>query len=89
MIGRCPLLAHSALLIVADGLAGDSEAIGLKSSEQADIVFQSAPADSPPTESPEVRNLWQHGERALLFERFYGFEVVRANSVAALTGVNS
>jgi hypothetical protein len=76
----------NALMIVADGLAGDSGPITLDESRAATIQLDTAP-NSPPSASAVPMSLFQQNRQALRAERYFGFEVVRANSVAALHSV--
>jgi hypothetical protein len=78
------LPANSSLLIVADGLVGNSERFEFRKITQGDIITNDAP-DSPSTASTVLRSMWQNNLAALAIERYFAFEVARTRSVASLS----
>jgi Phage capsid family len=72
------------LFIVADGLIANTEPFILRRLVQGDIQLSNSP-DTPETAATVLQSLWQHNMRALAVERWFGFEVVRARSVASLS----
>jgi hypothetical protein len=72
------------VLIVADGLVGNSDQLELRRLTQGDIQLSSTP-DNPSSAATVLRNLWQNNLSALACERWLGFEVVRARSVASMS----
>jgi HK97 family phage major capsid protein len=81
------ITATAALMIAADGLAGSADLIALDASRQTLLQMDTAP-DSPPTASTVPISLWQHDLAGLKAERFFGFVIHRATSVASLSGVS-
>ena len=77
----------SALLVVADGIVGDSEAITLDATSQADLQFDTAP-DSPAVSSTVLKSLWSSNAAALRAERYFGFDIARSTAVASLSSVS-
>jgi hypothetical protein len=78
------LPANRMVLIVADGLIADSLPFELRQIRQGDINLSSTP-DNPSTAATVMSSLWQHNMLALAVERWMGFQVIRARSVAALS----
>ena len=76
----------AALMIVADGIMGNSDLVTVDGSEQADVEMVSSAPDSPPTGGTVMTGLWQHSLKALRAERSWGFSIVRTRSVHALSG---
>jgi hypothetical protein len=72
------------LLIVSDGLIGNSEPFELRKITQGDIQLSSTP-DNPSTAATVLSSLWQFNLVALAVERWLGFEVTRARSVASMS----
>ena len=75
-----------ALMIAADGIVGDTDVITLDTTRQASLQLDTTP-DSPPSANTVPLSLWQHDMISLRCERFFGFTVARAASVASLSGV--
>jgi hypothetical protein len=80
------LPANTAMLVDATGIIGDTSNVDLRMSQQADLHLDSE--DSPPDAGAGLISLWQHDLRALLAERWFGFEKARTDSVAMLSGVS-
>lgn len=81
------LPAASMMLIDGAGIAGDSDVITLDASEEAALQMDTSP-DNPVTEDTTMVSLWQHNQRAIKCERFFGFQKVRPHPVAILSGVD-
>lgn len=77
----------SAVMIVADGLAGNAGSPLFDTATQATVQLDSDP-DSPVDASTVVHSLWQHGTVGLRTWREFGFIVARENSIAALSSVS-
>ncbi|MGE4253633.1 MAG: hypothetical protein AB7E84_00280 [Xanthobacteraceae bacterium] len=75
------------IAIDATGIAGNSELPTLQTIGQGDIQLSTTP-DSPPSAASLWRSLWQHNERAIVVERFFGFSKIRAGSVSAVSGAS-
>jgi hypothetical protein len=72
-------------LIDASAFAAASDLLSLSTLTSASVDMLSSP-DSPQTPSTNFYNLWQLNQIALLAERFFFVERLRANSVALITG---
>ena len=76
-----------------DDLKGDiaaileSDTIILDSSDQTILELETAPSD-PPNNGTVMRSLWQENLRALRAERWFGFELFRADAVAMVSDVD-
>ena len=81
------LPAGAALLIDADAIAGNSDALGLRIARHASIAMETSP-DSPDTASTTHVSLWQRNQIAMLIERYFAFSTLRDDGVAALSGVS-
>ena len=81
------LAANTAMLVDATGIIGETSNVDLKMARHATMQFDDAP-DSPPTALTGLVSLWQHNLRALMAERWFGFEKARSTAVAMLSGVN-
>ena len=79
------LPAGAVLMVDATGLAGNSELPELRAITQGDVQFSTTP-DLPPAASTIWHSMWQHNERALMVERWFGFAQVRTGTVAAISG---
>ena len=80
------LADDTVMLVVADGLIGDSESISLNASSQTTLEMENAPT-SPLSANAVLTNMWAQGMRALKAERYFSFKVARAGSIAAVSGV--
>lgn len=78
------LPANRMVLIVSDGVVGNSEPFELRKITQGDIQLNTAP-DNPATAATVMSSLWQNNLVALAVERWLGFQVARARSVATLS----
>lgn len=74
---------HRVMLVDADGIAFGDETIVLDRAEHASLQM----ADDPSAGAQNLVSLWQTGSIAIRATRHFGFEVVRPNAVALLTGV--
>ena len=80
------LAANTAMLVDATGIIGDTSNVDLRMARHATLHLDSE--DSPPDASAGLISLFQHNLRALMAERWFGFEKARSTSVAMLSGVN-
>jgi hypothetical protein len=78
--------SSAVLLIVADGLAADSDIVTLKASDQAAVQLDTLPS-SPPVASTVPFSLFQHDSVCLMAERYFAFAQARTASLASLSGV--
>jgi Phage capsid family len=76
------------ILVDASGIAAGSDAVVLSTLDQGVVMPDSAP-DSPILGNTNVVSLWQSDLSALLVERWWGAEKLRAASVASLINANS
>jgi hypothetical protein len=88
VIASDAVTAGQVVLVDATGVAAGSDTIALNIMSQGSIMPDSAP-DSPMTGSTTVVSLWQNNLSAILAERWWGSEKVRANCVAAVSNSNS
>ncbi len=76
------------MLIDAVGLAGDADTIDIETSNQADILMETAPAESSTTPTPaEVVSMFQTDSTAIMASAFFGAVRARDRSVATVSGV--
>src|SRR5262249_39957885 len=80
--------AGQVILVDAASLAGNADAIELSVLSEASMMLDSSP-DSPPTGSTFFQSLWQQNLSAIVAERFFGAQKLRASSVAALSNPGS
>ncbi|CAN7343516.1 phage major capsid family protein [Bosea sp. LjRoot237] len=80
------MLSGQIALLDATGIAGEIEAVTVSLSDQASIEMDSAPS-SPPNAATVLRSLWQENKVAILARAYFGAEVIRAGSIAALDGI--
>jgi hypothetical protein len=82
-------VAGVVILVDATGLAGNSDTVMLDGSAETTLQMDDAPTQSSVTPTATtVVNLFMTNARALRAERWFGFEIVRASAVAALTEVD-
>jgi hypothetical protein len=79
--------AATAIMVDATGIAGSAEIIVLDGSSQTALQMETTP-DSPPTATSVLLSLFQTDNRALRAERWFGFEIMRTNAFASLSGVS-
>ena len=80
------------IVIDASAIVAASETINLRATSAASLEMDTAPAQSTSSGSPEapvaasgkVVSLFQADSVALLAERFFGFEIIRATGVGVL-----
>jgi HK97 family phage major capsid protein len=87
VLASAELPTGGALLVDATGLVLSDAGLELDASKQAALQLDDAPAN-PPTASSVMTSLWQNNEVALRAERIFSYAPPRANSLAALSGVN-
>jgi HK97 family phage major capsid protein len=75
-------VAGTLALIDASQVAGDSDVITLEASRSASLQLDTAPSAGATAET----SLWQGNLLALRAERYFGSELLRASSVATITG---
>ena len=68
--------ANIAMFVDATGIIGETANVDLKMARHATLQFDTAP-DSPQTALTGVVSLWQRDLRALMAERWFGFEKAR------------
>jgi hypothetical protein len=78
------LPTNRSLMVVADGLIGNSLPFELRQIRQGDIQL-TTPPDSPSTAATVLRGMWQNNIQALTIERYWAMEPVRAKSLASLS----
>jgi HK97 family phage major capsid protein len=79
--------ANTAMLVDATGIIGETSNVDLKMARHSTLQFNTEP-DSPPSALTGLVSLWQYNLRALIAERWFGFEKARSTAVAMLSGVN-
>jgi len=75
------------MLVDAQRIGADAGIVTMDSSSEALVQMDTAPAE-PTVAATVMTSLFQRNLKALRAQRTFGFEVVRANAVAALTAVN-
>ena len=78
------LPTNRSLMVVADGLIGNSLPFELRQIRQGDIQL-TTPPNSPSTAATVLRGMWQNNIQALTIERYWAMEPVRAKSLASLS----
>ena len=75
------------MLVDAQRIGADAGIVTMDSSSEALVQMDTAPAE-PTVAATVLVSLFQRNLKALRAQRTFGFEVVRANAVAALSAVN-
>jgi hypothetical protein len=73
---------HSAVLIDGSAIVGDSDTVAVDASENAALQLASNPA----SDAQSLVSMFQTNSTALLATRWFGFELIRSNGVAVLSG---
>lgn len=73
---------HSAVLIDGSAIVGDSDTVAVDASENAALQLASNPASG----AQSLVSMFQTNSTALLATRWFGFELIRSNGVAVLSG---
>jgi HK97 family phage major capsid protein len=82
-------IADGTLVVVdASAIAAGAGTVGLSQARHADVQMEDTLPDSPPTLSTVLASLWQRNLLALRAERYFGAELLRADGVAVIDGVN-
>lgn len=78
------------MLIDANAFIADSRAITLRASREALVEMSNEPTSETvtPTAASELVSLWQTNGVGLLAQAYFGYEQVRDNAVAEITGVD-
>lgn len=75
---------HKAVLIDAAAIVGDSDTIGVDTSEQAALQMSDAPTNG----AQPLISMFQSNSTALLATRLFGFELTRSTGIALLSDAN-
>lgn len=91
-ISKTPVVVTDAIsgeIVVVDAaqIAANAGFVETKSSEQADVQYQTTP-DSPGTAVTVLKSLWQTGSISVMAERYFAAQRLRSAAVAVISGVN-
>lgn len=91
-ISKIPVIVNDAVsgeIVIVDAaqVAANAGFVETKTSEAADIQFQTTP-DSPPTTATVLKSLWQTGHICVMAERYFAAQRLRSAAVAVIGGVN-